>query len=39
MMSRFNALTSKHWILLILTLLFFNIMCYGCALLLMSARG
>lgn len=34
-----QALTSKHWILLILLLLLFNIMCYGCTLLLFNARS
>ncbi len=34
-----EAYTRKHWILLILTLLFLNIVCYGCILLIYSVRG
>ncbi len=30
----YEALTPKHWIFLILILLFFNILCFGCAFLL-----
>lgn len=34
-----TALTVKHWILVILTLLFFNILCWGCSLLIWGARN
>lgn len=35
----FEAFTPRHWILLVLILLFFNILCYGCVLLLFGARS
>lgn len=34
----YEALTPRHWILLMMILLFFNIICYGCGLLLMFNR-
>lgn len=34
-----STLTRKHWILLILTLFLFNIICYGCVLLMYGAGG
>lgn len=34
----YEALTSRHWLLIILVLLFFNVLCYGCILLIYGAR-
>ena len=36
---QFDAFTPKHWLLLILTLLFFNIICYGCTWLIYGVRS
>ena len=34
----FDNFTSRHWLLLILILLFFNILCFGCTALIYTAR-